>query len=263
MRALDPTGPPTTSPPTPSEADLVALTTRLATGLTPRPTTRPEGRPATLPATGPATGPATRPATQPTTGPATQPAPATAGPLTGRVADPGEGVLRLSTAPADRVWAVRLLVAEEVEAWLVGWPAGRMSGVHEHGGVAEAVTVVEGALGEECLDPTIWTTSRRTTWRAGTSTLFPAGHVHLLGAAGGRPAVTVHAWSGAAASAGRAAGRSALAGRRGPTAGRGPGGGGDPVGIGLGRGGGGACLLAGQPAHGALDLGHVRDRVAG
>ena len=244
MRALDPTAPPTTSPPAPSEADLVALTTRLATGLTPQPAIRPT----------------TRPATQP----ATQPAPASAGPLTGRVVDPGEGVLRLSTATVDRVWMVRLLVAEEVEAWLVGWPAGLMSGVHGHGGVAEAVTVVEGALGEECLDPTIWTTSRRTTWRAGASTLFPAGHVHLLGAAGGRPAVAVHAWSGAAASAGRAAGRSALAGRGGPAGGRGPGGGGDPIGIGLGRGGGGgACLLAGQPAHGALDLGHVRDRVAG
>jgi quercetin dioxygenase-like cupin family protein len=156
--------------------------------------------------------------------------------------------------PAGRAWAVPLLVTSEVEAWLLGWPAGLVTAVHDHGG-AEAVTVVEGALSEECLDPTIWTTGRRTTWRAGASTLFPAGHVHLLGAAGGEPAVAVHAWTVAAGSADGGAGRSALAG------GRGPGGGGGATDAGAGRGRGGACR-AGQPANGPLDLGHVRDGVA-
>jgi hypothetical protein len=158
---------------------------------------------------------------------------------------------------------VPLLVSAEVEAWLVGWPAGLVTAVHDHGGGAEAVTVVEGVLSEECLDPTIWTTGRRTTWRAGASTLFPAGHVHLLGAAGDRPAVAVHAWGGAARSAGRAAGRSALPARGAPAGGRGPGGGrgAEAVGVGPGGGGRGGACRAGQPLHGALDLGHVRDRV--
>jgi quercetin dioxygenase-like cupin family protein len=134
-------------------------------------------------------------------------------------------------------WAVPLLVSEEVEAWLVGWPAGLVTAVHDHGG-AEAVTVVEGSLSEECLDPTIWTTGRRTTWRAGASTLFPSGHVHLLGAAGDRPAVAVHAWSRPTGSAGRGA-------------------------VEVGPGGGrGRTWRADQPVHGALDLGHIRDRIA-
>ncbi len=224
MRPVDITAHPTAST-TWSQADLVELTVRLAN--------------------------------QPTT----EPALADAGPLAGRVGDPGAGVLQPSTAPAARPWSVPLLVTPEVEAWLLGWPAGLVTPAHDHGGATVALTVVEGSLSEECLDPTIWTTGRRTTWRAGASTLFPRGHVHLLGAAGGRPAVAVHAWSGPAGSADRLAGRLALArggaGRGGPGGGRGA----EPVGVGPGRGGDGR--RAGQAAHGAADLVHVRDRVAG
>jgi quercetin dioxygenase-like cupin family protein len=254
MRSLDSLGLPA-APPW-SDADLVELTIRLA------------NEPAAADVDGPVPAGAY--------GPANEPAPPALGPLSGRVADRDRGVFRLSTAPADRgdrdlrpstaadnpAWSVPLLVTAEVEAWLLGWPAGLVTAAHDHGRATVAVTVVEGTLSEECLDPTIWTTGRRTTWRAGASTLFPAGHVHVLGAAGDRPAVAVHAWSGPAGSAGHGAGGLALgraaAGGRGPGRGRGPA---EPVGVGRGRGGGGC--LAGQPAHGALDLGHVGDRVAG
>ena len=169
----------------------------------------------------------------------------------------------VAVAPADRPWSVPLLVTPEAEAWLLGWPAGLVTTAHDHGAATVAVSVVEGALSEECLDPTIWTTGRRTTWRAGATTVFPPGHVHLLGAAGDQPAVAVHAWSGPAGSGRGAAGRLALV-RAGGAGGRGPGGGGDPaepVGNGPGRGGGVGCRPD-HPPHGALDLGHVRDRVA-
>jgi hypothetical protein len=210
-------------------------------------------------------------------------APSTAGPVTGRVADPAEGVLRPSTAPNlastpaaaptpaatptpapdpnDAAWSIPLLVAPEVEAWLLGWPAGLVTAAHGHGRAAMAVTVVEGGLSEECLDPTIWTTSRRTTWRAGASTLFPAGHVHVLGAAGDQPAVAVHAWSRVTWSGGGDAG--GLAPGAAAAAGRSLGGGrGRAESVGVGPGRGRHHCLAGHPAHGALDLGHVRDRVA-
>ena len=233
MRPADTTDHPTAST-TWSQADLVELTIRLANQAV------------------------TELATEPTA----EPAPPNAGPLAGRVTDPRTAVLRPSTAPADRPWSVPLLVTPEVEAWLLGWPAGLVTPAHDHGGATVALTVVEGSLSEECLDPTIWTTGRRTTWRAGASTLFPSGHVHLLGAAGGRPAVAVHAWSGPAGSADRLAGRLALA--RGAAGGPGPGRGrrpADPVGAGAGRGG--DFRGAGEAAHGAADLVHVRDRVAG
>jgi quercetin dioxygenase-like cupin family protein len=234
MRSVDPIGHPAAAPAW-SEAQLVELTNRLAN----------------------------EPAPAGTNEPALAPAPAGAGPLSGRVTDRGGGVLGSSTAPTDRPWSVPLLINPEVEAWLLGWPAGLVTPAHDHGRATVALTVVDGSLSEECLDPTIWTTTRRTTWRPGASTLFPAGHVHLLGAAGGRPAVAVHAWTRPAGSAGRGAGRLAL-GRAGAAGGRGPGRGGgrtEPVEVGPGRGG--DAGLAGHPAHGALDLGHIRDRVAG
>ena len=177
-------------------------------------------------------------------------------------ADLGLGTQAVAAGPPDRPWSFPLLVTPEAEAWLLGWPAGLVTPAHDHGGATVAVTVVEGTLSEECLDPTIWTTGRRTTWRAGATTLFPPGHVHLLGAAGDGPAVAVHAWSGPAGSGGRAAGRLAL-GRAGGAAGRGPGrgrGAAEPVGV--GPGGGGDGCRPGHAAHGALDLVHVRDRVA-
>jgi quercetin dioxygenase-like cupin family protein len=256
MRSLDTLGLPA-APPW-SDADLVELTIRLA------------NEPASAGAPGPAPPGPYEPALAGASGPApagpyeptNEPAPPDVGPLSGRVADQDRGVFRPSTAPDHPAWSVPLLVTTEVQAWLLGWPAGLVTAAHDHGRATVAVTVVEGNLSEECLDPTIWTTGRRTTWRAGASTLFPAGHVHVLGAAGDRPAVAVHAWSGPAGSAGRGAGGLALgraaAGGRGPGRGRGPA---EPVGVGRGRGGGGC--LSGQAAHGALDLGHVGDRVAG
>jgi quercetin dioxygenase-like cupin family protein len=249
MRPADPTGPPAPAAAW-SEADLVKLTIRLAN--------EPGSELPTWLATGFATGLTNEPAL-----PEMEPLPEM-GPLTGRVADRRGGVLQPSTAPGEQGWSVPLLVTPEVEAWLFGWPAGVVTPAHGHRGAAEALTVVEGSLSEECLDPTIWTTGRRTTWRAGASTLFPSGHVHLLGAARDRPAVAVHAWSRPAGSTDRGAGGRPL-GRRGAAAGRDPGCGRDaaqPIGVGAGRRGGHGCL-AGQPVHGAADLGHVRDRVAG
>jgi quercetin dioxygenase-like cupin family protein len=194
-----------------------------------------------------------------------EPDPADMGPLTGRVAHRGRRVAGLSTAPPDRPWSIPLLITPEAEAWLLGWPAGLTTAPHAHRGSGAALTVVEGSLSEECLDPTIWTTGRRTTWKAGASTLFPAGHVHLLGAAGDRRAVAVHAWSNPAGSAGGGAGRAAAA-RAGGRAAGGRGAGGDrgpaePVGAERGRGRRGCW--AGQAADGAADLLHVGDRVPG
>ena len=166
-------------------------------------------------------------------------------------------------APAG-VWSIPLLITPEVEAWLLGWPAGLVTEPHGHRGTGAALTVIDGSLSEECLDPTIWTTGRRTTWKAGASTRFPAGHVHLLGATGGRPAMAVHAWRVATGSAGGAAGRPAPGGGAAAAGGgRGPGGGRDAQAVGVGPGGrrGGGCL-AGQAVHRPLDLGHVRDGVA-
>jgi hypothetical protein len=168
-----------------------------------------------------------------------------------------------AAGPPQRPWSVPLLVTPEAEAWLLGWPAGLVAPAHGHGGGPVTVTVVTGALSEECLDPTIWTTGRRTTWPAGATVTFPPGHVHLLGAVGGQPAVAIHAWGGVAGSGGGDAGRPGpvpgdAAGAGGPGGGRGL-----AQHVGLWPGGCGHGRLAGQAADGGPDLDHVRDRVAG
>jgi hypothetical protein len=89
----------------------------------------------------------------------------------------------------------RLAWTAGLELWLVEWPSGTATRAHDHGGAAVALTVLDGALVEDCLDATIWTTCRRTTFRTGSTAAFDPGHVHRLVAAGGAPAASVHAWS--------------------------------------------------------------------
>jgi hypothetical protein len=89
---------PGTNAPAPEPATAPAL--EPATAPTPDPATDPAPESPTVPA--PDLGPARAPdlAPEPPTTPAPEPAPAGMGPLTGRVVEPGGGVLRLSTAPA-------------------------------------------------------------------------------------------------------------------------------------------------------------------
>lgn len=106
------------------------------------------------------------------------------------------GLRRPVARPADGTPArTRLLWTPAVEVWLVEWAPAQATRVHDHGGAATAFSVVEGALAEECLDVTIWTTCRRTTWRAPSTAAFGPGHVHLLGNAGSGAAASVHAQS--------------------------------------------------------------------
>ena len=98
---------------------------------------------------------------------------------------------RLGAAPG----RTRLAWTAGLELWLVEWAPGTVTPVHDHGGAVVALTVLDGTLVEDCLDATIWTTCRRTTFRAGTAVAFEPGHVHRLAAGGGRPAASVHAWS--------------------------------------------------------------------
>lgn len=95
--------------------------------------------------------------------------------------------------PAER-WYVRLLLTEAVEVWLIGWAPGQRTAVHDHGGALGALAVAEGRLREEVYDAA-WRPAGRRVHRAGASVTFPAEHVHRVGAAGGRVATSVHAYS--------------------------------------------------------------------
>jgi len=89
----------------------------------------------------------------------------------------------------------RLLWTPSVEVWLVEWAPGQATRAHGHDGAATALSVVEGTLVEECLDATIWTTCRRTTFARASTATFGPGHVHVLANPGDGPAASVHASS--------------------------------------------------------------------
>jgi quercetin dioxygenase-like cupin family protein len=101
---------------------------------------------------------------------------------------------RLLGATPAGIRRTRLAWNATAELWLVEWAPGAATRAHDHHGAAVALTVLDGALVEDCLDATIWTTCRRTTFRAGSTTAFDPGHVHLLAAADAG-AASVHAWS--------------------------------------------------------------------
>ena len=91
-------------------------------------------------------------------------------------------------------WYERLLLTDAVEVWLIGWAAGQSTSVHEHGGAAGALTVVEGALEEEEFDPEL-RLLRRGRHRAGTSAGFAPAHVHRIFNHSPSNATSLHAYS--------------------------------------------------------------------
>jgi mannose-6-phosphate isomerase-like protein (cupin superfamily) len=82
---------------------------------------------------------------------------------------------------------------EHVNAWVICWSAGQDTGFHDHGQSAGGIHVVAGSLSEQRLgfgrptDP--------QTVGPGTSLAVPASAIHRVFHDGGRPAVSVHAYS--------------------------------------------------------------------
>jgi predicted metal-dependent enzyme (double-stranded beta helix superfamily) len=91
-------------------------------------------------------------------------------------------------------WYERLLLTDALEVWLIGWAAGQSTSVHDHGGAAGALTVVEGALGEEEFDPGL-RVLRRSLHAAGRSVEFAPAHVHRIFNDSLRNATSLHAYS--------------------------------------------------------------------
>lgn len=87
--------------------------------------------------------------------------------------------------------------ADDLQAWVIGWPPGGTIDLHDHGGATAVVTVVAGALVETtaALDrgrPTL--RSRKVRWRD-APIVVPAGLVHDVANWGPEPALSVHVYS--------------------------------------------------------------------
>lgn len=96
--------------------------------------------------------------------------------------------------PGER-WFTRLAVHDDHDVWLIGWDSYQGVDLHDHGGSAGALYVVEGELLE--------TSTRREGGAyvaeqhlgAGTARAFGAGHVHRVVNPSAAVATSVHVYS--------------------------------------------------------------------
>jgi Cysteine dioxygenase type I len=86
------------------------------------------------------------------------------------------------------IWADR-----HVTAWLICWSAGQDTGFHDHGRSAGGIHVVDGTISEQRLVLSGSADSR--TFGPGAGFSVPSCAIHRVFHTGGRPAVSVHAYS--------------------------------------------------------------------
>ena len=94
-----------------------------------------------------------------------------------------------------RRWFMRSYRTPEVEAWLLTWTVTQAIELHDHGGSAGAMLVVEGELLEVIADPAV--PSRVVSVRRPHLSLHTFGpmHIHGLTNLGPGPATSIHVYS--------------------------------------------------------------------
>ena len=109
------------------------------------------------------------------------------------IADNSGGWLPLVQHQPARRWWTRLAGDDQLDVWLLTWPRGGATELHDHGVSGAALTVVEGALEEvrASSDGDL----RRSRVRAGEVRWVPPGRIHDVRNPTDRPAVSVHGYS--------------------------------------------------------------------
>jgi quercetin dioxygenase-like cupin family protein len=82
---------------------------------------------------------------------------------------------------------------EDVNAWLICWSEDQDTGFHDHDEAAAAIAVVEGHVREERLR--LAAAPQGRVVGPGSTLVVPPDVIHRVLHAGGRPAVTIHAYS--------------------------------------------------------------------
>jgi predicted metal-dependent enzyme (double-stranded beta helix superfamily) len=94
----------------------------------------------------------------------------------------------------DRRYA-RLLATETYEAWLIAWaPTGALE-LHDHGGSAGALRVIQGSLVEVYTDRDVQDRLRSRRIDAGQAVDLPATRIHEVWNPGPATAVSIHVYS--------------------------------------------------------------------
>lgn len=95
----------------------------------------------------------------------------------------------------ERRWFMRFWSRPDVEAWLLTWTREQAVELHDHGGSAGAVIVVEGELTELFSDAEAPAPLHRATWKTGSLHVFGPRRIHDLGNRHARPATSIHVYS--------------------------------------------------------------------
>lgn len=90
---------------------------------------------------------------------------------------------------------VRLYATPEVEAWVLTWSCDQAIALHDHGGSAGGVMVVEGELVETFTDLRTRAPLRQARWGTGSLHFFDGNHVHDLQHVGPADATSIHVYS--------------------------------------------------------------------
>ncbi|MGZ4681802.1 MAG: cysteine dioxygenase [Acidimicrobiales bacterium] len=113
--------------------------------------------------------------------------------LASRLARRGSWCGMVEHVPGERRFS--RLDVDGAEAWVISWAPGTGLGLHDHGGAAGALVVVQGSLVEQWRtgrDPDRLRTHRLTT---GSVVAFDADHVHEVTNRDAEPAVSIHVYA--------------------------------------------------------------------
>ena len=91
-------------------------------------------------------------------------------------------------------WWTRLHSDDRVDLWLITWPVGTGTDLHDHGDSAAAFTVLDGRLDEVRPDPTTGELVV-THLDASDHSIVEPGAVHDVRSPGPQRAVSIHAYS--------------------------------------------------------------------
>ena len=96
--------------------------------------------------------------------------------------------------PARR-WSMRLHADDDLDVWLISWTPDQSTALHDHGGSAGVLTVVDGGLTELTVAPKDLHRLLRHELALGQVRTFGPRHIHDVVNTGAAPAVSVHAYS--------------------------------------------------------------------
>jgi hypothetical protein len=92
-------------------------------------------------------------------------------------------------------WCRRVDARDDHDVWLIGWDSFQGVDLHDHGGSAGALYVIEGALLEVSTQPRVPGRLHEQSLPAGTARAFGPGHVHRVVNASAAVATSIHVYS--------------------------------------------------------------------